>query len=129
MIMQLYRAMIYVKDFPRMRQFYSEMLGSQPVNREWMDTWAEFEAGGARFALHAIPPEIAKDIQIASPPQPREKSPLKLVFQVPNVDAERAKLQARGIPMIQRPWGSWEGVDPEGNIFGLVDPEQIRSGN
>jgi len=48
--MQLYRAMIYVKDFPRMRQFYSEMLGSQPVNRESTDTWAEFETGDARFA-------------------------------------------------------------------------------
>jgi len=127
--MQLYRAMIYVKDFPRMRQFYSEMLGSQPVNREWTDTWAEFEAGNARFALHAIPPEIANEIKISAPPRPREKNPVKLVFEVPNVEAERTKLQSRGITIIRRPWGSWEGVDPEGNIFGLVDPEQIRFGN
>jgi len=127
--MQLYRAMIYVKDFPRMKQFYSEMLGSPPVNREWTDRWAEFEAGGARFALHEIPAEIAKDIGISSPPQPREKGAVKLVFQVPSVEAERVRLQARGITVIQRPWGSWEGVDPEGNIFGLIDAEQIRSGN
>ena len=112
-----------------MRQFYSEMLGSQPVNREWTDRWAEFEAGDARFALHAIPPEIAQEVEISSPPKPREKSPVKLVFEVPNVESERNKLQSRGITMIQRPWGSWEGVDPEGNIFGLVDPEQIRLGN
>lgn len=128
-MMQLYRAMIYVKDFPRMRQFYSEMLGSQPVNPGSTDIWAEFEAGDSRFALHAIPPDIAKDVVISSPPQPREKSPVKLVFEVPDVEAERARLQSRGITMIQRPWGSWEGVDPEGNIFGLVDPEQIRRGN
>ena len=121
--------MIYVKDFPRMRQFYSEMLGSQPVNRESTDTWAEFETGDARFALHAIPSEIANEIKISAPPQPREKSPVKLVFEVLNVEAERTKLQSRGVTMIRRPWGSWEGVDPEGNIFGLVDPEQIRFGN
>ena len=112
-----------------MTQFYSEMLGSQPVNQEWTDTWAEFEAGYARFALHAIPAEIAREIKVSSPPQPREKSPVKLVFEVPDVDGERTKLQSRGITMIQRPWGSWEGVDPEGNIFGLIDPEQIRLGN
>jgi predicted enzyme related to lactoylglutathione lyase len=127
--MQLYRAMIYVKDFPRMRQFYSEMLGSQPVNRESTDTWAEFETGDARFALHAIPSEIANEIKISAPPQPREKNPVKLVFEVLNVEAERTKLQSRGVTMIRQPWGSWEGVDPEGNIFGLVDPEQIRFGN
>ena len=101
-----------------MRQFYSEMLGSQPVNRESTDTWAEFETGDARFALHAIPSEIANEIKISAPPQPREKNPVKLVFEVLNVEAERTKLQSRGVTMIRRPWGSWEGVDPEQIRFG-----------
>ena len=51
--------MIYVKDFPRMREFYSEMLGAKPINDKWTDSWAEFEAGNTRFALHAIPAALA----------------------------------------------------------------------
>ncbi len=58
--MRLYRAMIYVKDLPRMREFYSEMLGVKPVNEKSVDEWAEFDTGSTRFALHAIPADIAR---------------------------------------------------------------------
>jgi len=126
--MQLHRAMIYVKDFPRMREFYSKMLGAEPINEKWTDSWAEFDLGGARFALHAIPAHIAENIQISSPPRPREKDPVKLVFEVENVDAERARLAALEVTMVQRPWGSWDGIDPEGNVFGIVDSERLRLG-
>ncbi|HSP68455.1 MAG TPA: hypothetical protein VLN48_12050 [Bryobacteraceae bacterium] len=47
--MRLYRAMIYVKDFPRMREFYSDMLGVKSINEKWVDQWAEFDTGSARF--------------------------------------------------------------------------------
>jgi predicted enzyme related to lactoylglutathione lyase len=119
--MQLYRAMIYAKDFPRMSAFYSEMLGVKPINETWTEKWAEFDTGSARFALHAIPSDIAKQIEISSPPRPREKGPVKLVFEVNDVDAERARLSSMGVTMVQRPWGSWDGIDPEGNVFGIVD--------
>lgn len=119
--MRLACAMIYVKDFSTMKEFYSAMLGDKPVNEEWTDSWAEFDAGGARFALHAMPAEIAREIEISSPPQPRERNPVKLIFQVENVHAERARLELLGITMMNRPWQnpaeSCDGVDPEGNIF------------
>ena len=60
--------MVYVKDLPRMRAFYGEMLGVKPSNDTWTDSWTEFDAGGVLFALHAIPPEIASQIEITSPP-------------------------------------------------------------
>jgi len=84
--------MLYVKDFPRMKEFYSEMLGCKPINKEWTDSWAEFDAGGARFALHAIPAEISQGIEISSPPKPRERSPIKLIFRVENLPAEQAMI-------------------------------------
>jgi predicted enzyme related to lactoylglutathione lyase len=119
--MQLGCAMIYVKDFPRMREFYSEMLGNKPINKDWTDSWAEFDAGGARVALHAIPADIAGGIEISSPPRPRERVPVKLVFRVEDVRAERARLESLGITMLNRPWQNpaeaCEGIDPEGNIF------------
>ena len=126
--MQLYRAMIYVKDLPRMREFYSRMLGVEPGNKQWTSEWAEFDTGSARFALHAIPADIAQQIEISSPPRPREKDPVKLVFEVDDVEAERARLASLGATMLQRPWGAWDGIDPEGNVFGIVDPERLRLG-
>lgn len=113
--------MLYVKDLERMRQFYGAMLGVEPSNREWTDAWAAFDTGAARFALHAIPAEIAKHIEIASPPMPREKDPVKLIFEVKDVESERARLEALGVKIISRPWQqpgqACDAVDPEGNVF------------
>jgi extradiol dioxygenase family protein len=119
--MRLECAMLYVKDFPHMRDLYETMLGTRPVNTEWTDKWALFDLGGARFALHAIPQEYARKIQISSSPKARETEPVKLIFAVDNVPAERNRLEAMGITMLQRPWQdpteACDAVDPEGNIF------------
>jgi hypothetical protein len=45
-----------------------------------------------------------------------------------NVEAERSRLASLGATMVQRPRGSWDGIDPEGNVFGIVDPERLRLG-
>ena len=111
-----------------MSEFYSEMLGVKPINGKWVDEWAEFDTGSARFALHAIPADIARKIEISSPPQAREKNPVKLTFEVDDVEAERSRLGSLGATMVQRSWGSWDGIDPEGNVFGIVDPERLRLG-
>jgi extradiol dioxygenase family protein len=121
--MRLSSAMVYVKDLPRMRAFYGEMLGVKPSNDTWTDSWTEFDAGGVLFALHAIPPEIASQIEITSPPRPRGQNPVKLIFEVDDVDAERTRLESLGITMVQRPWGAWDGIDPEGNVFGIRSPQ------
>jgi len=121
--MRLSSSMVYVKDLPRMRAFYGEMLGVKPRNETWTDSWAEFDAGGVSLALHAIPPDIAGQIEITSPPRPRGQNPVKLVFEVDDVDAERERLESLGATMVQRPWGAWDGIDPEGNVFGIRSPE------
>lgn len=104
-----------------MKGFYQQVLGVQPVHTEWMDSWALFDTGGTRFALHAIPVEIARDIELSSPPKPREASPVKLIFAVDDVPGERNRLEVMGITMVQRPWQNaaeeCDGIDPEGNIF------------
>jgi catechol 2,3-dioxygenase-like lactoylglutathione lyase family enzyme len=130
--MRLQSAMIYVSDLPRMRAFYRKLLGRDPVNTEWTDTWALFDTGGADFALHQIPTEaIDNPAGAGSRPThgvdraaPRETNPVKLTFAVDNVRAERVRLEAMGVPVIQRPWQepdeACEAVDPEGNIFQLT---------
>ena len=48
---------------------------------------------------------------------------MKLIFEVDDVEAERARLELLGTTMVQRPWGAWDGVDPEGNVFGIRPAE------
>jgi len=119
--MQLRSAILYVRDLERMKRFYSEMLRANPTNRDWTDAWATFETGVARFSLHAIPREIAKSIEIESPPTPREQHAVKLSFEVKDVESERARLESLGVQMLRRPWQkpgeACDGVDPEGNVF------------
>lgn len=117
-IMRLKSAMIFVKDLNRMTAFYRDTLGLKPVEETRMDTWVEFD-GVTPFSLHAIPAHIAAQIEISSPPRPRETSPIKLSFEVDDVDAERKRLESLGVIILQRPWGAYEGVDPEGNVFGI----------
>ena len=111
--------MIYVKDLDRMAAFYERTLGLKLIQETRLDNWVEFETGNAKFSLHAIPSHIADQIEISSPPRPREQNPIKLSFEVDDAAAERVRLDSLGVTVLQRPWGSYDGVDPEGNVFGI----------
>jgi predicted enzyme related to lactoylglutathione lyase len=117
--MRLNRAMIYVKDINRMAAFYWNTIGLKPIEETRMENWVEFEAGATKFALNVIPSEIADQIEISSPPRPREKNAVKLSFEVGDLASERQRLESLGVPIVQRPWGAYDGIDPEGNIFGI----------
>jgi predicted enzyme related to lactoylglutathione lyase len=115
--------MLYVRDFARMREFYGKVLQAQPANTEWTETWAFFDIGGTGFALHVIP-ATHEGQNTSSPALKRETSPVKLVFAVQDVPAERARLEAMGVTTLQRSWQepaeSCDCVDPEGNIFQIA---------
>ncbi len=120
--MRLGRAILFAKDFDSMLNFYRDSLGLQLVEGQGSAGWAEFDAGGARLALHAIPSEVARGITLASPPRPREETPIKLVFVVSDVPTERARLISLGVRMSDvRSWGGCDGVDPEGNVFQIAN--------
>lgn len=112
--------MIYAKDLDRMAAFYENTLGLRPVAGTRTDGWIEFEAGDTRLALHAIPAHIATQIEITTPAEPREETPIKLIFAVDGVDAELSRMEALGATVILRPWGGVDAIDPEGNIFHLT---------
>jgi catechol 2,3-dioxygenase-like lactoylglutathione lyase family enzyme len=107
--MKLARAIVFVKDVDRMTAFYRDALGLAEVRRE--PGWVELDG----VALHAIPPGL--EVSFA----PREDTPIKLAFACDDVAAARARLTAAGATMREvRPWGSCDGVDPEGNVFQIV---------
>ncbi len=113
--MKLKSAMVFVLDLPRQEAFYRDVLGLRPVERTRMDDWVEFDDGA--FSLHAVPAHIAAGITPSD--QPREQHPVKLSFAVDDVAAEVERLESLGVRIIRRPWGACDGVDPEGNVFGI----------
>ena len=117
--MQLAGAMLFVKDLDRMTAFYRDILQLRPIEDTRLDNWVEFNGEGARFSLHAIPPAIAASIHIDSPPRPREQGGIKLTFIVRDVHSTFERLTAMGLPLLRRPWGAIDAVDPEGNVFAL----------
>ena len=114
-------AMIFAKDLQRMTEFYHDALGLPLIPGTGTPGWVELDAGGVRLALHAIPPRIARQIEITQPPRAREETPLKLLFEVDDLHAVRRRLVQFGATMFEpRNSGICDGLDPEGNVFSLV---------
>jgi predicted enzyme related to lactoylglutathione lyase len=111
------RSMIFAKDLPRLEAFYAEAFGLKAVEATRLVNWVEFEEG--EFSLHAIPAEIAAEIEIAIPPEPRDQQTIKLFFEVEDEAIALARLSALGASILERPWGGREAIDPEGNVIGL----------
>lgn len=124
--MRLSQAMIYVKDMDRMALFYGNTLGLPAIEETRTEQWVEFDTGATRFALHVIPAEIAKHIELSTPPEARESNPVKLSFSVDDAAAEAQRLESLGVPVVERSWGSFNGIDPEGNIFGIYSSRASR---
>jgi len=120
--------MLFAKDLPRLTAFYRDVVGLEPIEATRQPDWVEFHGDGARFSLHAIPPAIAAGISIESPPRAREQGAAKLAFRVRDVEAALASIQAMGLPLLRRPWGGVEAVDPEGNVFALQREEAPTAG-
>lgn len=120
--MQLDGALLYVKDLPRLVDFYAGLLGARPNESTRTDAWAEFALGSSMLGLHAIPAEIAATIEIGDPPEVREDTPIKLLLSLPagaDLDAALTRIEALGATVLRRPWGGADVVDPEGNVVGL----------
>jgi catechol 2,3-dioxygenase-like lactoylglutathione lyase family enzyme len=118
--LKLKATLIFAKDIDRMRAFYQHGMGLELLDQPSTE-WAAFDAGGVSLALHAIPAEIAPNIQITTPPKARTDGPIKPIFQTDDVAAARAHLQAHGAVMFEpRGDASCDGLDPEGNVFQIV---------
>ena len=95
-----------------MTNFFREGLGLVEVARA--EGWVEFEG----LALHQIPAEYAEGIDTKTP---RTDVPVKLVFEVADLEPARVHLIASGARMEKlRDETACDGVDPEGNVFQIV---------
>ena len=112
--------LIYARDLLRLSAFYEQGLGAVVLHAD-----AEhrvLQSADAQLIIHAIPPAYAADIQIRTPPEPRQAQAIKPFFTVDSLaDAERHAEQCGGLI-----WGPlWPGpgmrvrnlCDPEGNVI------------
>lgn len=106
--MQMARVILFTGKMEEMSKFYGDVLGLKQVTSE--KGWQEFDAGGARIALHS------------GPSSPGRKGP-KIAFYAKDVAAAREKLVARGAHFGKVREGEafclCDGKDPDGNPIQL----------
>jgi catechol 2,3-dioxygenase-like lactoylglutathione lyase family enzyme len=106
--MRMARVILFTGQMDAMAKFYGEVLGLEQVTKE--TGWQEFEAGGARIALHS------------GPSSPGKKGP-KIVFHAEDVAALRETLVVRGASFGKVRQGEvfclCDGKDPDGNPIQL----------
>ena len=106
--MELARVILFTAQIDAMSKFYGEVLGLKQVTNE--KGWREFDAGGARIALHS------------GPSSPGRKGP-KIVFHAKDVAALRTALMAKGAKFGKVKKGDvfclCDGRDPDGNPIQL----------
>jgi catechol 2,3-dioxygenase-like lactoylglutathione lyase family enzyme len=106
--MKMARVILFTGQIDAMSKFYAEVLGLERITDE--KAWKEFEAGGARIALHS------------GPASPGRKGP-KIVFYAEDVAAQREALVARGASFGKVRAGEifhlCDGKDPDGNPIQL----------
>jgi predicted enzyme related to lactoylglutathione lyase len=104
----------WVSDMERAVSFYRDILGLKLLRQD-SATWAEFDAGGRRFALH-----------LAGDGQPVGGGGATAVFAVDDLNRAKAELTSRGVAFVHE--GDVEGyarfasfLDPEGNTVQIIE--------
>jgi catechol 2,3-dioxygenase-like lactoylglutathione lyase family enzyme len=120
-------AVIYVVDLERCVDFYAQVLGL--VLREKSDGSCILDGQGLTLNMVQVPEAIAAEVELQDPPERREETPIKLVFEVADIASVRASAPAWGgsIDPVDAEW-PWlgsvrcDGVDPEGNVLQVKAP-------
>jgi catechol 2,3-dioxygenase-like lactoylglutathione lyase family enzyme len=106
----------WVSDMERAVAFYRDVLGLDLIRQDG-SSWAQFDVGGRRFALHG-----AVEGQQLTP------GGATAVFTVNDLDGAKAVLGARGVQVEHD--GDVEGFarfcsikDPDGNVVELIEYE------
>jgi len=115
-------AVLYAKDVARLAEFYSAVAH---LDVESMQAgFAVLGRPPSQVVIVRIPQRLADEIDLSTPPLPREATPIKLVFAVDDIAGARRRAAERGgvIHAVDREWEFedvrvCDGCDPEGNVF------------
>lgn len=105
----------WTQDLDRAVKFYRDILGLELIRQEG-PSWAEFETGTIRLALHG-----------AIEGRPMETGGATAVFEVDDLDEARAALEEKGVEFLDH-MGEVEGyarfasfLDPDGNTVQVIE--------
>ena len=115
-------AVLYAKDLAWLVELYRAVVGIEPQTAE--KGFAVFGSIPSQFVIVRIPKNVARSIDISSPPKPRHGIPLKLVFAVEDIANARDRAARLGgaVNAVKHEWNFegtkvCDGHDPEGNVF------------
>jgi predicted enzyme related to lactoylglutathione lyase len=113
---------LFANDVERLAQFYEAVTTFARTHEE--DGLIVLADHRTQLILHAIPPAIAAQYPIITPPHVREDSAIKPFFRVTSLAAARAAAAALGgaLRPAHEEWGArgfraCEAHDPEGNVI------------
>jgi len=124
-------AVLYGKHIEQLCSFYVECCGLRVAHAE--ADHVVLDSPGFQLVIVAAPKAIADTIVLAVPPVRRERTPIKLVFAIANIEAVRVRAPELGgeLNPVEREWRFQgqrvcDGHDPEGNVvqFREVDRPQ-----
>ncbi len=122
-------AILAVSDFAASLRFYRDQLGLVEVARYDDPPYATLTAAGARISLaeQGHPAPDRPGVLMAAPAD-RARANVVLVLEVPDADAARRSLEARGVSFLagtyRPPWGGsrFFCVDPDGYLVEIEEP-------
>jgi predicted enzyme related to lactoylglutathione lyase len=125
-------AVLYALNPHRLAAFYTRVAGLtvQRIDPESM----QLGGPGVELTLVQIAPDIAATITLTTPPQRRQDTPIKLVFEVPDLAKAREAAVILGgvLDAADRQWRHlhWtvcDGHDPEGNVLQLRERAALEA--
>ncbi|WP_175656716.1 VOC family protein [Burkholderia ambifaria] len=121
------RIILYVRDVALLKAFYQRYF-ALPVVEEIDSEWVVLDAGAVELALHLAGPTFRR---AAAPTSAKaDSSTVKLVFRIAaDIDTHRDRLARDDVTVrdLKRydgyPYRMYDGIDPEGNVFQVMQPE------
>ncbi|MET3822392.1 putative enzyme related to lactoylglutathione lyase [Burkholderia sp. PvR073] len=121
------RVILYVRDVALLKAFYQRYF-ALPVVEEIDCEWVVLDAGAVELALHLAGPTFRRAAAPAS--AKADSSTVKFVFRIDaDIDAHRDRLARDDVTVrdLKRydgyPYRMYDGIDPEGNVFQVMQPE------
>jgi catechol 2,3-dioxygenase-like lactoylglutathione lyase family enzyme len=123
---------VFVRDFDRALDFYSNVLGMKVALRAEHFDWAQLDTGAAQLAIERVRPEQGDD----EADDALVGRFVGVSLAVDDIDATYRTLRDRGVEFELAPTSMpWGGVlahlrDPDGNVLSLVgEPKEETPGD
>jgi predicted enzyme related to lactoylglutathione lyase len=114
--------MIFANDHDAMVAFYRAGFGLETVDTPHSsDGYTVLAGADIRISIHLVPRDIAAQIPIADPPEPRSKTAMKLLFEVADVSATCDRLAGLGAQLFEtNDEDAMDVCDVEGNVLRVM---------